>query len=126
MAVARVTLYKGIDNIIDLVIKKNKIALPLELTPTDTFTLHLIELATNLPVATITQTETADGKIEITDLINGKITLTFKPALVATLKSLRGTQADNYYVRPTYKFLIEANTLNQDRFIVTLDRVGIN
>ena len=126
MAIARITLYKGITNIIDLVVKKNKIALPLELTNTDTFVVHLIELSTNLPVAVINQTESDNGIVEMTDLINGKISITFKPELVATLKSLRGTQADNYYVRPTYKLLIEAETENQGRFIVTLDRVGIN
>lgn len=126
MGIARVTLYTGIDNIFDLVIKKNKIALPLELTATDTFKVHLIDLATKATVTTLTETDTADGSVTITDLINGKITILIKPALVATLKSLRGSQADNYYVRPTYKLLIEADTANQGKFITTLDRVGVN
>lgn len=126
MGIARVTLYNGIDNIFDLVIKKNKIALPLELTATDTFKVHLIDLATKATVTTLTETDTADGNVTITDLINGKITILIKPALVATLKSLRGSQADNYYVRPTYKLLIEADTANQGKFITTLDRVGVN
>lgn len=126
MGIARVTLYNGIDNIFDLVIKKNKIALPLELTAPDTFKVHLIDLATKANVTTLTETDTADGNVTITDLINGKITILIKPELVATLKSLRGSQADNYYVRPTYKLLIEANTANQGKFITTLDRVGVN
>lgn len=126
MGIARVTLYNGIDNIFDLVIKKNKIALPLELTATDTFKVHLIDLATKANVTTLTETDTADGNVTITDLINGKITILIKPELVATLKSLRGSQADNYYVRPTYKLLIEADTANQGKFITTLDRVGVN
>ena len=126
MGIARVTLYTGIDNIFDLVIKKNKIALPLELTATDTFKVHLIELATKATITTLTETDTVDGSVTITDLINGKITILIKPALVATLKSLRGSQADNYYVRPTYKLLIEADTANQGKFITTLDRVGVN
>lgn len=126
MGIARVTLYTGIDNIFDLVIKKNKIALPLELTATDTFKVHLIDLATKATVTTLTETDTVDGNVTITDLINGKITILIKPALVATLKSLRGSQADNYYVRPTYKLLIEADTANQGKFITTLDRVGVN
>lgn len=126
MGIARVTLYNGIDNIFDLVIKKNKIALPLELTATDTFKVHLIDLATKANVTTLTETDTADGNVTITDLINGKITILIKPELVATLKSLRGSQADNYYVRPTYKLLVEADTANQGKFITTLDRVGVN
>ena len=126
MGIARVTLYNGIDNIVDLIIKKNKIALPLELTTTDIFKVHLIDLATKAKVTTLTKTDTADGNVTITDLINGKITILIKPELVATLKSLRGSQADNYYVRPTYKLLIEANTANQGKFITTLDRVGVN
>lgn len=126
MGIARVTLYNGIDNIFDLVIKKNKIALPLELTATDTFKVHLIDLATKANVTTLTETDTADGNVAITDLINGKITILIKPELVATLKSLRGSQADNYYVRPTYKLLVEADTANQGKFITTLDRVGVN
>lgn len=125
MGIARVTLYRGITNIFDLIIKKNKIALPLELTVTDTFTLHVIELATNLPVATLTQVDSDNGSIVISDMLNGKITITVKPTFVATLKSLRGSQADNYYVRPTYQFLIEADTANQGKFITTLDRVGV-
>ena len=126
MGIARVTLYNGIDNIFDLVVKKNKIALPLELTATDTFKVHLIDLATKATVTTLTETDTADGNVAITDLINGKITILIKPELVATLKSLRGSQADNYYVRPTYKLLVEADTANQGKFITTLDRVGVN
>ena len=126
MGIARVTLYNGIDNIFDLVIKKNKTALPLELTATDTFKVHLIDLATKANVTTLTETDTADGNVAITDLINGKITILIKPELVATLKSLRGSQADNYYVRPTYKLLVEADTANQGKFITTLDRVGVN
>lgn len=126
MGIARVTLYNGIDNIFDLVIKKNKIALPLELTATDTFKVHLIDLATKANVTTLTETDTAEGNVAITDLINGKITILIKPELVATLKSLRGSQADNYYVRPTYKLLVEADTANQGKFITTLDRVGVN
>ena len=126
MGIARVTLYNGIDNIFDLVIKKNKIALPLELTALDTFKVHLIDLATKANVTTLTETDTADGNVTITDLINGKITILIKPELVATLKSLRGSQADNYYVRPTYKLLVEADTANQGKFITTLDRVGVN
>lgn len=126
MGIARVTLYNGIDNIFDLVIKKNKIALPLELTATDTFKVHLIDLATKANVTTLTETDTADGNVTITDLINGKITILIKPELVATLKSLRGSQADNYYVRPTYKLLVEADTANQGKFITTLNRVGVN
>lgn len=126
MGIARVTLYNGIDNIFDLVVKKNKIALPLELTATDTFKVHLIDLATKATVTTLTETDTVDGNVTITDLINGKITILIKPTLVATLKSLRGSQADNYYVRPTYKLLIEADTANQGKFITTLDRVGVN
>lgn len=126
MGIARVTLYNGIDNIFDLVVKKNKIALPLELTATDTFKVHLIDLATKATVTTLTETDTVDGNVTITDLINGKITILIKPTLVATLKSLRGSQADNYYVRPTYKLLIEADTANQGKFITALDRVGVN
>lgn len=126
MGIARVTLYNGIDNIFDLVVKKNKIALPLELTATDTFKVHLIDLATKATVTTLTETDTVDGNVTIADLINGKITILIKPTLVATLKSLRGSQADNYYVRPTYKLLIEADTANQGKFITTLDRVGVN
>lgn len=126
MGIARVTLYNSIDNIFDLVIKKNKIALPLELTATDTFKVHLIDLATKANVTTLTEIDTADGNVAITDLINGKITILIKPELVATLKSLRGSQADNYYVRPTYKLLVEADTANQGKFITTLDRVGVN
>lgn len=126
MGIARVTLYNGIDNIFDLVIKKNKIALPLELTATDTFKVHLIDLVTKANVTTLTETDTADGNVTITDLINGKITILIKSELVATLKSLRGSQADNYYVRPTYKLLVEADTANQGKFITTLDRVGVN
>lgn len=126
MGIARVTLYNSIDNIFDLVIKKNKTALPLELTATDTFKVHLIDLATKANVTTLTETDTADGNVTITDLINGKITILIKPELVATLKALRGSQADNYYVRPTYKLLVEADTANQGKFITTLDRVGVN
>ena len=125
MSTARITLYKSIDNTFDFIIKKDKSTLPLELTDTDTFILYITDLATNTTVATLTSVDSVNGSITITDKINGKITIVVKQALVATLKSLRGTQADNYYVKPTYSFLISANTANQGKFIATLDKVGV-
>ena len=80
MLSSKITLYKGIDNIFDLIIKKNKTSLPLELTDLDIFKVHLIDLATNSNILTLTQLLGDVSKVAITDKVNGKITITIKNA----------------------------------------------
>ena len=121
----KITIYKGIDNIFDLIIKKNKTTLPLELTDSDIFKVHLIELSTNTSVLTLTQATGNVSKVEITDKLNGRITATFKIADTQNLKSVRGTAADDYYNKATYRLLVEAVTVNQGRFVATLNKVAV-
>ena len=125
MLSSKITLYKGIDNIFDLIIKKNKTSLPLELTDLDIFKVHLIDLATDSKIFTLTQLLGDVSKVAITDKVNGKITLTIKNADIVNLKSLKGAAVDGYYTKPTYRLLIEADTVNQGRFIATLGRVAV-
>lgn len=121
----KITVYKGIDNIFDLIIKKNKSTLPLELTDSDIFKIHLIELATNTSVLTLTQAVSDVSKVTITDKLNGKITVVFKASDIQNLKSIRGSSADDFYNKATYRLLIEAVTVNQGRFVATLNKVAV-
>lgn len=121
----KVTLYKGIDNTLDFIIKKNKSTLPLVLTDADEFKVHLIELGTNINKATIAMLETAQGQVTITNKGNGKISVLFKESLVSSLKSAVGSSPDDFYAKVTHKLLIEANTANQGKFIIALNKVAV-
>lgn len=124
---------KSLLNEFTLTIKQQDSTLPMVIDASDTFTAHLYKLDTNVEVdAGITIVPApyygTDGEGNTTGPFydNGKITLTFDQTKVGTLVSNRGSKADRYYLKPTYRLAIECETVNNGDFVAKVDNVYVD
>lgn len=109
---------KSLLNEYTLTIKQQDSTLPMDLEATDTFEAHLFDLETN---------EESDAILTVTKLTpyeNGKIKLVITN--VGSLKSERGSKADRYYLKPTYRLAIECSTANNGNFVAKIDTVYVD
>jgi len=117
--VAKFTITKGLDNTFVFTIKADGSTLPMVMTAGDTFSATLINLADD--TIALTKALTKD-----VDLSTGKVTLDITIAETAPLVSDKGSKADRYYLRPTYKLLIDCNTTNNGDFIARVSEVYVD
>jgi hypothetical protein len=117
--IAKFTITKGVDNNFVFTIKADGSTLPMEIVePSDTFDATLILLS--------------DGSIAlsksltVTDALSGQVMLTLSEAEVVDLVSEKGSQADRYYIRPTYKLLLDCHTTNNGDFLAKVPEVYID
>lgn len=105
------------------------IALKVETTLTgssiDSFSVQLIKKDNDELVATIGMIDSVDGIVTVDDAVNGKIKVVLKESLTTGLIKERGERADSYYSKPTYRLLIEADTLNNGKFPIVIDKVYV-
>ena len=116
---------KNLVNEFILTIKQNNETLPMVIDSSDTFEAILYKLSDESEVGRVSLVENTNGVIEIYDDSNGQILIKLYDALCNTLVSERGTKADRYYLRPTYRLSIEANTLNNGNFVAKLREVYV-
>lgn len=117
--VAKFTITKGLDNTFIFTIKADGSTLPMEITVgRDTFTAHLINLETGVTALT--------KALTITDSLSGKTQLVVTSAETTTLVSDKGAKADRYYLRPTYKLIIDCSTVNNGDFIAKVPEVYVD
>lgn len=118
---------KGIPNEYTIQIKSDGETLPLVLDPSDTFNLKLyaLEDTTNTIVAELDMTDTTLGQITIEDEVNGKIKILMKDTMTTSLINERGTKADRYYLKPTYRALITGVTSNDGNIVVPIDLIYV-
>ena len=116
---------KNLVNEFILTIKQNNETLPMVIDSSDTFEAILYKLSDESEVGRVSLVENTNGVIEIYDAPNGQILIKLYDALYNTLVSERGTKADRYYLRPTYRLSIEANTLNNGNFVAKLREVYV-
>jgi len=117
---------KDSDNEFIFTIKQNNSTLPVIIENTDTFLLKLYNLKSNSKVAEITMADNQNtGIIEVFDAANGQIKVRFYEALVSTLDSERGSKADRYYTKPTYRLIIDCNTVHNGIFNAKIDLVYV-
>jgi len=119
---AKFTITKGLDNTFLFTIKADGSTLPLELSPTDTFTADLVPLDPD---------DTTTGLSDInlllpSNLLSGKVSLTISEIQASDLVSDKGTKTDRYYLRPTYKLIIRCNTLNNGNFIAKVPEIYVD
>ena len=88
------------------------------IAPSDTFQVKLVRLDDNT-------TADIDRLLEVIDATNGKLRFLVTEAETIGLVSERGTSADRYYLKPTYKLLLEAVTVNNGSFIAQLGKVYV-
>lgn len=92
----------------------------------DTFNAKLVELETNATTLELSAVPTANGsKLTINDALSGKIELVLTEDDISTLVVDRGPKVDRYYARPTYKMIIECNTVNNGEFLATIPYVYV-
>lgn len=118
--VAKFTITKGSDNTFVFTIKANESTLPMEIddiTP-DTFDARLISLADG--------TEAISKSLTITDALSGQVSLVITTAEAADLLVSRGSATDRYYLRPTYKLIIDCSTTNNGDFIAKVPEVYVD
>lgn len=112
----RFTIVKGMDNEFILTIKQTGTTLPMEIDVSDTFEAKLVKLD---------GTDEQDVTTTVEDILNGKIKLTVTAAETEGLLVEKGEKVDNYYSRPTYKLLIDCNTVNNGNFIAKVPLVYV-
>ena len=110
---------KGVENTFEFTIKANETTLPLELTPTDTFSCELRTLENSTVVLT-------KEMVKMTPLINGKVKLTLSITDSAGLESLRGAPEDKYYLKSSYSLVIIADTVGNGKFIAKVGEVYVD
>ena len=117
--VAKFTITKGLDNTFLFTIKADGSTLPMVMTAGDTFTASMVSLGTGTVAFT-------KALIKDADLASGKVTLVVTTAEASALASDRGTKTDRYYLRPTYKMLIDCVTTNNGNFIAKVPEVYVD
>lgn len=121
------TINKGLDNEFIFTIKQNDSLLPMVIDISDSFELKLFELENDLLETTLYSTQSnADGEIIIHSAANGQIKVIMTEALVNRLKKERGSKAERYYLKPTYRLSIESNTVNNGIMVSKIDRVFVD
>lgn len=117
---------KGMDNEFVIKIKQNNTTLPMTINTDDTFVVKLYRLEDNIEVAEVTLVDDATtGKVEVTDALNGQITITFYQTLVDSLTTERGDKSDYYYAKATHRIAIVASTISNGNFIANIDKVYV-
>ena len=113
-SVSNFTINKGMLNEYILTIKQNKSLLPMIIDPFDTFKIILINRDTNTVEYEIDSTNLTNpnGHIEIFNEANGQIKVVMNVAMTSTLEKEQGPKEDRYYLKPSYKIMIEGNTVN--------------
>lgn len=111
-------IYKNQDNEFDFIIKKSGNTVPIEIDASDTFFAKLIkldDLSDSGAVFTITP--------EVG--LNGKVNFVLPSAQTVSLVSERGSKAYRYYLRPTYKLIVECDTVAEGKFPIAVNEVYV-
>ena len=119
-SVAKFTITKGVDNTFLFTIKADGSTLPMEITGTDTFVADLVPLDPEDTTTTLTK------PLTLADAANGKVALAFTAEETSALVSDKGAKTDRYYLRPTYRLIIECNTANNGNFIAKVPEVYVD
>lgn len=104
------TINKDIQNEFIFTIKQNDSLTPMIIDLSDTFSFKIYDLDTDELFKEVNMTSSQDGIITIFDAANGqiKVVLNSDPLF----RKERGSKEDKYYLKPTYRILIEGTTVN--------------
>jgi len=122
--VAKFSITNGVVNTFVFTIKADGSTLPIDIT-NGTFTATLVNLDTGDKVVGLTDvplnklTPYASGKVEL--VIDAT-----EPDGITTLVSERGSKADRYYVKPTYKLILECVGTENGSFIAKVPEIYVD
>ncbi len=117
------SITKGSDNSFSFTIKQDNSTLPLVIESEDTFRATLSTLgpdSVNYPEVTLKPLTVEDGGT------SGKITLSIPKEDTVNLVADVGAKVDKYYIRPTYKLVIDCVTVNNGNFIAKVPEVYVD
>lgn len=109
---------KGSDNTFLFTIKADGSTLPMEIVLGDTFDARLVELGTG--------TEVLTKSLTVEDALIGKVSLVITEIEAASLISEKGSKVDRFYLKPTYKLVIDCSTQNNGNFIAKIPEVYVD
>lgn len=116
--ITKFTITRGLDNTFIFNIKDDGSTLPMTIEVSDTFNAALIALSDD--------TEAITKNLTVVDGPNGKVSLLLTAEETSTLIRDRGTKADRYYLRPTYKLVIDCSTFHNGDFIAKVAEVYVD
>ena len=116
--IAKFTITKGLDNTFVFTIKADGSTLPMEIVGTDTFTALLIDLETDTTVLT--------KSLTIENALGGKVGLLITVADTASLVIDKGSKTDRFYLRPSYRLVINCVTTNNGSFLAKVPEVYVD
>jgi len=117
--VTKFTITKGLDNNFEFTIKAQGSTLPMVIVdPGDTFQATLIDLSDGSTALT--------KALVITNAVGGKVSLTITSVEASALTGEKGSKTDRYYLRPTYKLVIDCSTTNNGDFIAKVPEIYVD
>jgi hypothetical protein len=117
--VTKFLIVKGKDNEFFFTIKQNGSFLPMVIESSDTFVGKLILLEDDVTVVL-----QKNLTVEVAEL--GKVKLLITEAEAAQLVTERGPKEDHYYLKATYRLLLECNTVNNGQFTARINRIYVS
>lgn len=117
--VEKFLLVKGKENEFYFTIKQNGSILPMVIEPTDTFVGSFILLEDDTTIV-------LEKDLVVVDPTVGKIKLVVTEEETANLISDRGPKEDYYYLKATYRLLLECSTVNNGQFTARINRIYVS
>lgn len=121
----RFVVNKGTNNEFIIKIKQNSSTMPMEISGTDTFFVKFYNLETKELELSIDMTAGSDGQVSVYNAHNGQILIVLKDTAIADMVSERGDKVDKYYLKPTYRMVIDCNTANNGNFTAKINSVYV-
>ena len=119
MASTKFTINKGMVNEILITIKENDNITPIAISATDTFTIELTRLGTNVDVPGL------EHAVSVVSAENGRIKITIPKVVADNLDTEIGDKADRYYAKPTYRLYIICSTAVNGNFVAKIPLVYV-
>jgi hypothetical protein len=117
---SKFTITRGIDNTFVFTIKGDNTTLPMDIAGW-TFTGYLYLLSSSFTSPAITEELDNDSNTS-----SGRTTLKLTADKVANLVSLKGSEVDRYYVKPSYKLVIRGVKPNENDIVAKVDEVYVD
>lgn len=121
----RFVINKGTSNEFIIKIKQNGSTMPMEISGTDTFFVKFYNLETKELELSIDMTSGSDGQVSVYNAHNGQILIVLNDSAIADMVSERGDKVDKYYLKPTYRMVIDCSTVNNGNFVAKIASVYV-
>jgi len=108
---------KGMNNEFIITIKVDNGMLPMTISNTDTFKATFTQLDNESISHSVIPT--------VYDAANGQIKIIVEQPIVDSMISERGSKADKYYMKPTYRLTVECNTSANGNFVTKVSSVYV-